>query len=589
MVSSRDDLFHLRLANKLGAQGIDRAQEGQRARHSVHHLRTGKQGGIQEPELVPLGQIAGEEPHSLHPKVSVIIPLPDHRGQALACVASWVREQTYPREHLEVIVVTDGSDPVLDSRVRELLGPQDRMISQPTTNVYLLYNLGARQAGGRLLLFTESHCVAESECIEELVRFFATHNIGAACCRSVGICPNFMARMNERVREAGLRTWSQQGDWRKAIHNHGLAIYRDIYLQEGGFEHAFGHFAKWVLAEKLHSQDRRLGYAAEAVVRHYHTPSIKEVFHHIRDVTRGECAYRATSPVEYCERYFGYSEDWAHRESFRPSLARSACLAVSKSLWSGIRRGGGWSMVRAQATALLQFLPVALLGPRWRMLIYKWLLWVAVARCWAWRFNDQRLYRAYSDVYDRMIRYSRMEFIAEQLLSSVPEPPDAFHYRLSETREDWLVGFYALEQWENASFRWSGPVSIVRLSLAKGSYEVKIETRSLRKAPVPLYLGVYLNRHKVPSSSLQWNDGLLSFRIDSSMFDPSPEQRLILTCNPVRPWKFGVPDRRRLGLPIFSVRFTPIWARVSDGEGCQPPRRSTTCSYSSGHSVLMSP
>ncbi len=104
-----------------------------------------------------------------------------------------------------------------------------------------------------------------------------------------------------------------------------------------------------------------------------------------------------------------------------------------------------------------------------------------------------------------------------------------------------------------------------------GSYDVKIEIQSLRKAPVPLCLRVFFNRHKVPSSSLQWNDGLLSFRIDSSMFDPSPEQRLILTCNPVRPWKFGVPDRRRLDLPIFSVRFTPIWARVSDGEGCQPP------------------
>jgi hypothetical protein len=39
------------------------------------------------------------------------------------------------------------------------------------------------------------------------------------------------------------------------------------------------------------------------------------------------------------------------------------------------------------------------------------------------------------------------------------------------------------------------------------------------------------------------------------MFEQSPEQRLIVTCNPVRPWTFGVPDRRELGLPIFSIAF----------------------------------
>jgi hypothetical protein len=44
------------------------------------------------------------------------------------------------------------------------------------------------------------------------------------------------------------------------------------------------------------------------------------------------------------------------------------------------------------------------------------------------------------------------------------------------------------------------------------------------------------------------------------MFDPSPEQHLIMTCNPVRPWTFGVPDRRILGLPIFALSFAPVTA-----------------------------
>lgn len=44
----------------------------------------------------------------------------------------------------------------------------------------------------------------------------------------------------------------------------------------------------------------------------------------------------------------------------------------------------------------------------------------------------------------------------------------------------------------------------------------------------------------------------------SDMFEQSPEQRLIVTCNPVRPLKFGVPNRRQLGLPIFSIAFRPL-------------------------------
>jgi hypothetical protein len=220
-------------------------------------------------------------------------------------------------------------------------------------------------------------------------------------------------------------------------------------------------------------------------------------------------------------------------------------------------------MLQAQAKALRLFLPVAILGPRWRLLSAAWSLRMAMARCGVWRFNDRKLYRAYCDAYDRMTRFSRIEFIAEHLASSIPVPQEALHYQLSEMQEEWLVGFHAIEQWGNESFRWSGSLSMVRLRLPRGSYEVKIETRSLRKAAVALRLRVFFNRHKVPSSSIHFSNGLLSFRIDSSMFDPSPEQRLILTCNPVRPWKFGVPDRRELGLPIFSIKFIPSQEAVS--------------------------
>ncbi|PTL36661.1 hypothetical protein CLG94_02980 [Candidatus Methylomirabilis limnetica] len=491
------------------------------------------------------------------PDISVIVTLPDDRGLAQECVKSWVHGQTYPRERFQLIVVTDGSDPNRDDRVKALLGPGDEFICHHTSNELHLYDLGARRAKGKLLFITEPHCIAERECLEELSAFFSTHDYDGACCRSIGICSNVMARMEEQLFETGFRLFSQRGDWRKVILR-GFAVYRDTYLEEGGFEYAYGRFAEWAFAAKLHSRGRRLGYAAGAAVRHEYTTSFRELFPFVREFTRGECAYRLSALPAYCEHYFGCAPEWSARELLRPSVARSACRAAWRSLWSGFRDGVGRAMFEVQAKTFLQTLPIALLGPRWRVFEAAWALQIARARSRMWRLNDRRLFRAYSDAYERMVRYSRLEYIAEYLASSGPVLSESYDYRVAEVSEERLVGFHALEQWEKESFRWSGPVSMVRISLAVASYEVQIDTRSLRRAPVPLCLSIFFNRVKLPSSSVQFKDGFVSFSIQPSMFVDGREQRLILTCNPVRPWMFGVPDRRELGLPIFSIVFQPV-------------------------------
>jgi glycosyltransferase involved in cell wall biosynthesis len=491
------------------------------------------------------------------PALSVIVPLPKHLGLAIECVESLVRHQTYPRERFEVIVMTNGSEPALEQRVEALLGPEDRMIRHETTNLPLLYNLGARQARGRLLFLTESHCIIEPDCLEELVNFLATHDYDGAGCRSLSITPaNGWARMEERFHEAYLRTFSRPGDWRKTLWR-GFAICRDIYLEAGGFEPAFNHFAEWALGAKLHSRGRRLGYAARATVRHPYTTGSMQLFRVIRDFVRGECAYRASYPREYCERYFGYAEEWAQREASRPALARATCRA---SLWSlrDSLEGGDWMLAQAQAKVLGRFLPVALLGPRLPPLQARWRLWLAVARSWLWRWSDKRLYRAYVDAYNRMVRVSRLEFIAEHLAAPPPVPTATYDLRLGEMDDEWLVGFHRVERWGDEAFRWSGPVGLIRLGLPRGAYEVEIETRGVRQATDQLCLGVFFNRHRVPPATLRWQDDLFTFRLDPSLFVEGPEQHLVLTCNPLQPWKQGVPDRRELGLPIFSIEFTSI-------------------------------
>src|SRR5262245_60342093 len=63
-------------------------------------------------------------------RFSVIVPLGAQRGQTEACLRGWTRDQTFPRDRYEVLVV--GYPPSLQPRevevIRGLLSPPDRLL-----------------------------------------------------------------------------------------------------------------------------------------------------------------------------------------------------------------------------------------------------------------------------------------------------------------------------------------------------------------------------------------------------------------------------------------------------------------------------
>src|SRR4051812_1551873 len=97
--------------------------------------------------------------NSQMPEISVVFPLVDGRGDGLEAVRSWTHLQTLPRDRFQVIAVSDGSDPKADEQIAEMLSPQDRLIRHPTHNFIELYDVGIRQAEGRLVVLTEHHCI----------------------------------------------------------------------------------------------------------------------------------------------------------------------------------------------------------------------------------------------------------------------------------------------------------------------------------------------------------------------------------------------------------------------------------------------
>lgn len=244
-------------------------------------------------------------PH--RPELSVVLTLFDHEGHAAECVESWARAQNLPRERYEVVTVSNGKEPEVDRLVEELLTSGDRLVRVPASQELELHDHGARAAGGRWLLFTEAHTVAEPDCLSSLLGYLSANEsrIAGACIRSYGGgSENQIARCEERWYADGFREWSRDGDWRK-VTIRGFAILRDAYLDAGGFEHRFGCFAETALAANLAERGYRLGCAADAAVKHYDQTHIAPLLRYVREYREGEIAYRAYRSAEFSERYFG--------------------------------------------------------------------------------------------------------------------------------------------------------------------------------------------------------------------------------------------------------------------------------------------
>jgi predicted dehydrogenase len=488
------------------------------------------------------------------PEVSVVLPLPDHRGYGRDAVSSWTQDQTFDRDRYEVILGFDGSEAGLEETVRPLLGPQDRAIRRDGAPEIELYDEGARSARGRVVVFTEPHCIAEPTFIEELVAYLGRTGEVGACGRSIGINENALARAEEVLYEEGLEVWKEPGHWCRVILR-AIALDRQTYLDIGGFETEYGRFAEFALAAKLHASGKRLGYAPGAAVKHAYTTSFRTLEPPVVEFLDGEMAYRLDHPPAYCERYFGVPREWTERrlvsrEGARGAWALSARALLRRSSW---KSGSAGSHLRA----LSRVTPAALFGSAPVRARASLAYWMARTRCRLWRFNDRRLLRPYRAAWAALDRRSRLRFVAklpsERIAGDIASP-----FTFADLSDDRLFGFHRQEQSNGTRFRWSRSVAFADVPVTPGAYRVEIDTGGLRD-PRGLALQVFFNGSRIPGPELDVEDRLIRFRVEPRQFSEAPAQRLGLACAPFTPSKLGdSPDSRELGLPVSSVSFEPL-------------------------------
>ncbi len=480
---------------------------------------------------------------AVSPRFSILWPLPGHRGIALETLDTWVSRQTLPRELFQVIVVSDGSEPALVERIGRRLAPHDRQLVVKSDNFSLFYDRAARAAGGDFLVFTESHVYAEPDFLEQLDRYLHVEACAGACCRTEPICPDTFARLDAVLHEEGFRLYRQEGDWRK-VNVHAFALRRDVYLAAGGLDHRYDRFAEMLLAAGLRDRGVKLGYAERAAVRHLYRSPLGETAEDVDRFVRGESLYRAEHPGVDRVGYTFFPA--LHEENV--DLAREVCRVLRRdvlrrALWQGDRLTLA-ALARARA-AVRRHGRRGYLRAAVRM---RWLMF----RCCCLRGDLRRLDPVYRELWQAAARVSRLRFLLKHPLRPRGTAGPA-SCRIDEIAAEAMFGFHPLESYQGESFRWTGRVAAVRLHLPPERCEVRIDTRELRQAPLPLRLRLYCNGRRLGESEVTVADGVIRATLDEDASRLVGASLLVLTCNPLQPWKQGIPDRRELGIPIFSI------------------------------------
>jgi len=342
-------------------------------------------------------------------KLSVVVPLPDHRGHALEAIRSWTQEQTCPRGDFEVVVIIDGREPEIERGVAALLSPHDHLVTVEQGTLHDCYNAGRQAAGGNLMFFTESHVKAAPDCVEKMLARFAAGDVDCVAVASGGIDEDRFAGQEQTIYEEAL-PGRIAGGWNVCTVR-GFAVTRTALDRAGGFQACYNHFSELLLGAALKHSGARLGYAPQARVWHFNSGSLAHFARELNTFGRDEIRFRAENPHSPLLEYLGPCPLWEQRQD----LSRTAALRRTlQSLTSALTNllGGRFKRAGQDLEAVCRFAPCAVLGPAW--LRFKSAAAVQWAILWLYLgyWSNRLYYRAFRAMWNAQIRRGRIEAVA---------------------------------------------------------------------------------------------------------------------------------------------------------------------------------
>ncbi len=224
--------------------------------------------------------------HGSKPFVSVIIPVYNDAQRLRGCLAA-LREQTYPVERYEVVVVDNASTEDLRPVVSAFPGYGFEREDRPGS--YAARNQGIAASKGEILAFTDSDCLPEPGWIEAGVRALADR----PGCGVVGGRIEMVARDPRRITPFDLHDLVWGMPQRVYVERFGLAAtanlfaHRWVFDRIGPFDAAFKSCGDCEWSFRREAAGIDLVYADEARICHPTRSTLGEFVRRRRRITGG--------------------------------------------------------------------------------------------------------------------------------------------------------------------------------------------------------------------------------------------------------------------------------------------------------------
>ncbi|MBU2560059.1 glycosyltransferase [archaeon] len=205
-------------------------------------------------------------------KVSVIVPTYNNEATVRSCLDS-LKGQEVKGEY-EVLVVDDGST----DGTAGVVGDYDvKLLKQEHKGPAAARNLGAKNAGGDILLFTDADCTPERDWIEKMCAPFTDEAVvgvqGVYKTRQKSPTARFVQyEIEERY---GIMSKAQRIDF---IGSYSAAYRKGVFLAESGFDEKFpiASGEDTDLSYRLASKGHKMVFAQDAIVYHEHPSRITQ-------------------------------------------------------------------------------------------------------------------------------------------------------------------------------------------------------------------------------------------------------------------------------------------------------------------------
>ena len=111
------------------------------------------------------------------PQVSIIVPVYNEERYIQGCLTA-ITEQTYPTEHLEVLVIDGMSQDASRKLVRKILQqhPFVRLLQNPKKITSEAVNIGIRASSGEIIIIVSGHAIISNDYVAKCVDYLMREN-----------------------------------------------------------------------------------------------------------------------------------------------------------------------------------------------------------------------------------------------------------------------------------------------------------------------------------------------------------------------------------------------------------------------------